>query len=153
MPASWRYINLLINFSICFTGYARKFGNVLDRKFYLRLKQFRLIVIINFLIFIVLNILNTILIFIIDQNSFFKIQLNLPGTGSAGSDPLIISLLLYIILIVSPLFAAASLFLSYREVNSFSKKELDRAEKRKSGFIGYCEFYPGVKCYLWKYLK
>ena len=39
----------------------------------------------------------------------------------------------------------------YWEVmGKFTKKELDKAEKRKNGFIG---FRSGIKCYIWKYLK
>lgn len=96
---------------------------------YLKIKYFRLIVIINFSVFIALNILNSILILTLDPNPLFSIQLNLPGTGSAGSDPLVISSINYLIFIISPLFAGISLFLNYREVNDFSRKDLDKILK------------------------
>ncbi|MFX1278666.1 MAG: hypothetical protein ACFFA3_04565 [Promethearchaeota archaeon] len=94
---------------------------------YLKIKNFRLIVIINFVIFISLNVLNSIPIFSFDPK--VGIQLNLPGTGSAGSEPLVIGFLLYIILIVSPLIAVISLFLNYRDINSFSSNDLKKTLK------------------------
>ena len=32
----------------------------------------------------------------------------------------------------------------------FNKEQLDNAENRKDGFIGY---WDGVHCYLWKFIK
>jgi len=96
---------------------------------YLKIKHFRLIVLVNFSIFIVLNILNFILILTLGQNPLFKVNLNLPGTGSAGSDPLAISSIIYLIFIISPLFACISLILNYREVNDFSRKDLEQILK------------------------
>jgi hypothetical protein len=58
------------------------------------------------------------------------VQLNLPGTGSAGSDPLVISFLFYLIFIISPLIAGTSLLLIFREVNHFSKEELEKVLKQ-----------------------
>ena len=88
-----------------------------------------MILIINFLVFIILNILNSVLVFTLDQNPLFGVQLNLPGTGSGGSDPLVVSFLLYLIFIISPLVASFSLFFNYRDVNSFSKNELEKVLK------------------------
>lgn len=96
---------------------------------YLKIKQFRVILIINFLIFLVLNIINSILILTLDQDLLLGVQLNLPGTGSGGSDPLVVSSLLYIIFIISPLIAGISLLFNYRDVNLFSKKDLDEVLK------------------------
>jgi hypothetical protein len=93
---------------------------------FLKLKNFRLIALINLFIFIALNILNSILIITSNQDSLFRIQLNLPGTGSGGSDPITISSLIYFILLISPIFAVISLILAYRDVSNFSKEELDK---------------------------
>ena len=92
---------------------------------YLKIKYFRLIVIINFLIFISLNIVNSI----ISLDPIFDFYLNLPGTGSAGSEPLVASFLLYIILIVSPFIASISLFLNYRNINNFNIDDLEKVLK------------------------
>ncbi|MBY8989844.1 MAG: hypothetical protein KGD58_03740 [Candidatus Lokiarchaeota archaeon] len=96
---------------------------------YLKIKHFKLILITNLLIFLVLNIVNSILILTLDQDPLLGVQLNLPGTGSAGSDPLVVSFLLYLIFIISPATAGISLFFNNREVNLFNKKDLDNVLK------------------------
>ena len=96
---------------------------------YLKIKHFKLILITNLLIFLVLNIVNSILILTLDQDPLLGVQLNLPGTGSAGSDPLVVSFLLYLIFIISPVIAGISLFFNNREVNLFNKKDLDKVLK------------------------
>lgn len=93
---------------------------------FLKIKNFKLIVLTNLILFITLNSLNTILIFTLKQDSPFIIELNLPGTGSAGSDPMIIFSLTYLILLFSPLFAIFSLILTYRDVSNFTIKQLDK---------------------------
>ena len=97
-----------------------------SRVSFLRIKNFRLIALINLSIFIALNLINSILIITSNQDSLFRIQLNLPGTGSGGSDPMTISSLIYFILLISPLFATISLILTYRDVNDFSREKLDK---------------------------
>lgn len=128
----WIFVDLWKHSKIetIFDGLNHKENKALDSILsYLNIKHFRLIVIINFSIFIVLNILNFILILTLNQIPFLKIQLNLPGTGSAGSDPLAISSIIYLIFIISPLFAGISLVLNYREVNNFSRKDLEKILK------------------------
>jgi len=93
---------------------------------FLKIKNFRLIALINLSVFIALNILNSILSITPNQDPLFRIQLNLPGTGSGGSDPMTTSSLIYFILLISPLFAVISLILTYRDVNNFNKEELDK---------------------------
>lgn len=93
---------------------------------FLKIKNFRLIALINLSVFIALNILNSILTITSNQDPLFRIQLNLPGTGSGGSYPMTTSSLIYFILLISPLFAVISLILTYRDVNNFSKEELDK---------------------------
>ncbi len=93
---------------------------------FLKIKNFRLIALINLFVFIALNILNSILIITSNQDPLFRIQLNLPGTGSGGSDPMTTSSLIYFILLISPLFAVISLILTYRDVNDFSREKLDK---------------------------
>jgi len=93
---------------------------------FLKLKNFRIIALINLFVFIALNLLNSILIITSNQNSLFRIQLNLPGTGSGGSDPMKISSFIYFILFISPLSAVISLIITYRDVNNFSREKLDK---------------------------
>lgn len=129
----WIFIDLWEHsrIKIIFNGIINKETTNLDSILsYLKIKHFRLIVIINFSIFIILNILNSILILTLDQNPLFTVQLNLPGTGSAGSDPLAISFIFYLIFIISPLFSVISLILNYRKVNDFNSKDLEKILKQ-----------------------
>ncbi|MFX1425123.1 MAG: hypothetical protein ACFFBE_01625 [Promethearchaeota archaeon] len=96
---------------------------------YLKIKNFKLILLINFLLFIFFNIINSVVVFTLDKNPFLGVQLNLPGTGSGGSDPIVISFILYFIFIISPLVASISLFVNYRDVNSFNRNDLEKVLK------------------------
>jgi hypothetical protein len=93
---------------------------------FLKIKNFKLIVLTNLILFVILNILNSILIFTLEQDSPLIFQLNLPGTGSSGSDPMNISSLTYFILLFSPLFSAISLILTYRDVSNVNIEELNK---------------------------
>jgi hypothetical protein len=90
---------------------------------YLKIKHFKLILVINLSIFLMINIINFFLVLTLDQD--LGVQLNLPGTGSAGSDPLIVSFFLYLILIISPLIAAISLLFNYKNINHFNEEDFD----------------------------
>ena len=57
------------------------------------------------------------------------LPLNLPGTGSMGSEPIKITALFHIVLILSPLLTIVSLILNYREVNKISRENLDKIIK------------------------
>ncbi|MFX1530177.1 MAG: hypothetical protein ACFFBC_03605 [Promethearchaeota archaeon] len=93
---------------------------------FLKVKNFKLIVLTNLILFVILNILNSLLILVLKDDSPFIFQLNLPGTGSAGSDPMNISFLTYFILLISPLSAIISLILTYRDVSNFSIEDLNK---------------------------
>ncbi|MFW9873783.1 MAG: hypothetical protein ACFFG0_11815 [Candidatus Thorarchaeota archaeon] len=93
---------------------------------FLKTKNFRLIALINLFVFFALNIVNSVLIITSNQDHFLGIQLNLPGTGSGGSDPMTISSFVYFILFLSPLFAVLSLILAYRDVADFNIEDLDK---------------------------
>jgi hypothetical protein len=91
---------------------------------FLKLKDFRLISLINVIIFLSLNMVNLIFIFLIYQIPSIGVQLNLPGP-----DPITVSPVFYVFLIVSPTFAGVSLFLSYREINNFGRDQLNEVIK------------------------
>ncbi len=119
----WKYSKVEIILSRITKENPKTYDSIVS---FLKIKNFRLIALINLFVFITLNILNSILIITSNQDPLFRIQLNLPGTGSGGSDPMTTSSLIYFILLISPLFAVISLILTYRDVNNFSKEELDK---------------------------
>jgi len=96
---------------------------------FLSVKTFRIISIVNFLGFIVLNIVNLLFTILILNNPSLGIPLILPGTGNMGSEPLKISALFHVLLIISPLLTTVSLILNYREVNKFNRENLDKIIK------------------------
>ncbi len=116
-------------------------GNVISS---LNIQNVRIISITNFLGFIILNIINTILTLFIFFNPSLGIPLILPGTGSLGSEPIKISLIFYILLIISPLLTAISLFLNYRDINKFQKEKLDKIIK---------SFPPNIQIQIMENLK
>jgi hypothetical protein len=122
----WKYSRVEINLNEINKENPKTYNSIVS---YLRLKNFKLIAIINFFIFIALNILNFILIISLNQNTIFIIHLNLPGTGSGGSDPMTNSTLIYFILLISPLFAVISLIFTYRDVSNFNKDRLEQILK------------------------
>ncbi len=122
----WKYSKVEIILSRINKDDPKSYDSIVS---FLKIKNFRLIALINLFVFVALNILNSILILTSSQDSIFRIQLNLPGTGSGGSDPMTISSLIYVILLISPLSAVISLILTYRDVNNFSKEELDNILK------------------------
>ncbi|MHA2035354.1 MAG: hypothetical protein ACW972_00495 [Promethearchaeota archaeon] len=99
-----------------------KKGNVLSS---LNIQRVRIISIINFLGFIILNIINILIAILIFINPSIGIQVNLPGTGIMGSEPLKISLTFYFSLFISPLLTAVSLYLNYRDINKFQPEKLE----------------------------
>jgi hypothetical protein len=122
----WKYSKVEIILSRINKDNPKTYDSIVS---FLKIKNFRLIALINLFVFVALNILNSILILTSNQDSIFRIQLNLPGTGSGGSDPMTISSFIYFILLISPLSAVISLILTYRDVNNFSKEELDNILK------------------------
>ncbi len=92
---------------------------------FLSVKNFRIISIINFLWFIVLNIMNSIFTILILNNLSLGIPLSLPGTGSMGSETLKVSALFHILLIITPFLTVTSLILNYRDINKFNRDNLD----------------------------
>ena len=96
---------------------------------FLNVKNFKLISILNFSGFLVLNIINTVFTILILFNPSLGIPINLPGSGSMGSEPLRISALFHILLLISPLLTVSSLVLNYRQVNRFNRENLDKIIK------------------------
>ena len=102
--------------------FSRNLNNVIA---FLNLKYFRLISIINFLVFIILNIINITSLVLINNYPELGLQLSLPGSSNAGSEPLVVSYFLFGLLIILPIFAISIFVLNYQEINYFNQKKLN----------------------------
>ena len=86
---------------------------------FLKLKNFRIVSISTFLVFIILNILNVIILLFINYNSI-GIQLILPG-----SQTITLSYFFYGFLIISPTLTILLLIWNYKAINNFSREKLN----------------------------
>ncbi|MFX1553096.1 MAG: hypothetical protein ACFFBV_04150 [Promethearchaeota archaeon] len=87
---------------------------------FLKLKNFRIISISTFLVFIALNILNVIFLLLVNHNSI-GIQLILPG-----SQILFLSYIFYCFLIISPTLTITILIWNYKTINNFNREKLNK---------------------------
>ena len=93
---------------------------------FLKVKSFKIISIINLLVFIILNLLNIIFALLIINNTMLGIEYSLPGTGFENSEPLKLSLMVYVIIFVSPLISIVFLIINYRDINNFNREKLNK---------------------------
>ena len=92
---------------------------------YLKIRIVKFISLINILNLLILNIINLLSITLIQNNLIPGIDYYLPGTGSEGSEPITISFITYIILIVSPTLSAIFLVFTYRNINYINPDKLN----------------------------
>lgn len=93
---------------------------------FLKMKSFKIISIINLLVFIILNALNILLAFLTLDEVMPGFEYNLPGTGFENSDPIKLSFFIYATIIAPPLISIAFLILNYRDINNFNREKLDK---------------------------
>ncbi|MFX1478505.1 MAG: hypothetical protein ACFFCI_10295, partial [Promethearchaeota archaeon] len=79
------------------------------------------------LVFVILNLANALFSVFLTNNSILGVQLRLPGTGSEGSLPIVVSPFIYVLFIISPALATWSLIFNYRGIHKFSKDQLQKA--------------------------
>ena len=96
---------------------------------YLKIRIVKFISLINILNLLILNIINLLSITLIQNNLIPGIDYYLPGTGSEGSEPITISFITYIILIVSPTLSAIFLVFTYRNINYINPDKLNEILK------------------------
>ena len=96
---------------------------------YLKIRIVKFISLINILNLLILNIINLLSITLIQDNLIPGIDYYLPGTGSEGSEPITISFITYIILIVSPTLSAILLVFTYRNINYINTDRLNEIIK------------------------
>ncbi len=95
---------------------------------HLKLKSFKIVSIVNLSTFIFLNILNISFTLFID-NTFSRFSYYLPGTGIEGSLPLNISVISFLIVIISPLIASFLLIFIYKDLNNINHANLENLLK------------------------
>ena len=76
--------------------------------------------IFNLAIFIILNVINVVVAFLINFNLISSISYYLPGTGIEGSLPFEISILLLFFMIISPFLTVIFLFLIHHYIQDFN---------------------------------
>jgi len=96
---------------------------------HLKLKSFKIISIINLSTFIFLNILNIGFTLFID-NTFLRFSYYLPGTGIEGSQPLNISIIPFLIVIISPLVVSFLLIIIYKDLNNINHIDFENFLKK-----------------------
>ena len=95
---------------------------------HLKLKSFKIVSIVNLSTFIFLNVLNISFTLFID-NTFSRFSYYLPGTGIEGSLPLNISVISFLIVIISPLIASFLLIFIYKDLNNIDHANLENLMK------------------------
>ncbi|MFW9864655.1 MAG: hypothetical protein ACFFEN_01025 [Candidatus Thorarchaeota archaeon] len=128
----WRYVKIEILPKELYNSANQDLDNNYQSKLLnitsaLRTRNFKIIALSNFLVFVILNLVNALFSVFLTNNSVLGVQLRLPGTGSEGSLPIMVSPFIYILFIVSPVLATCSIIFNYRGIHKFSKEQLQRA--------------------------
>jgi hypothetical protein len=96
---------------------------------HLKLKRFKIVSIVNLSTFIFLNILNIIFILFID-NTFSRFSYYLPGTGVEGLILLNISVISFLIVVISPIVASFLLIFIYKDLNNINHTDFENLLKK-----------------------
>jgi len=89
----------------------------------LSIKTFKKVSIINTCIFILVNLINIAIEFLLKSNIIVGISYYLPGTGIEGSNPVILSIFIFFSMIISPACSIISIKLLYRDILNFNEEE------------------------------
>ena len=114
----WKYAKITIKISSNIEGDS---VIVINR---LNLKNFKLFYLVNLGTFILLNILNLLIVLSTEINGFLGIMYILPGTGIESSLPLKISVISFLIIVISPLIAILLFYLIYKKISYINQSEL-----------------------------
>ncbi|MHA2430026.1 MAG: hypothetical protein ACXACC_03220 [Promethearchaeota archaeon] len=94
---------------------------------FLKFEKFKRISILNLIVFLAANVLNTLFALAIQYNIISGIPFLLPGTGIESSEPLQITLISLFMIVISPLLTSLFLLLIYKDINNFSLENLNVA--------------------------
>ncbi len=118
----WKYIGIKIitdmNVDKNDLQISGDFRNIIS---FIKLKNFKLISLTTFVVFICLNIINLIISLLLNNNPNFGMKIYLPGLQL-----IIIPYFYYVVLIIPPVLSILLLILNYRTINNFSREKLDR---------------------------
>ncbi len=114
----WKYAKITIKIS----GNIEGDSAILIHR--LNLKKFKLFYLVNLGTFILLNILNLLIVTSTEINGFLGILYILPGTGIESSLPLKISVISFLIIVISPLIAILLLYFVYKMISNINPSEL-----------------------------
>ncbi len=95
----------------------------------LKIKTYKKISIINFAVFLSINIINVVFAVLLHYELFtgIEFQYNLPGTGMEDSEPILLSLIIYGMLITPPALTTCFLTVIYRDIKDLSEGKLNKA--------------------------
>lgn len=93
---------------------------------FLKMKSFKIISIINLLVFIILNAMNILFAFLTFDKIMPGFEYTLPGTGFENSEPITLSFIIYAIITTPPLISIAFLSINYKDINNFSSEKLNK---------------------------
>jgi hypothetical protein len=88
---------------------------------FLNLETYRNIFILNFILFLTVNILNILFSVLISMGSMSGVSIKLPGTGISNLGEITVSPFLYILWILPPLVTVLSLKIIYNDINKLNK--------------------------------
>jgi len=94
---------------------------------FLKFEKFKRISIVNLIVFLVANVLNILFALAIQYNAISGIPFLLPGTGIESSEPLQITLISLLIIVISPVLTSFFLLIIYKDINNFSLENLNAA--------------------------
>jgi hypothetical protein len=91
----------------------------------LKMKNFKIFYFINLLVFITLNLLNIIFVYLTYNKTMLGIQYNLPGTGIENSNPIMLSYFIYCVFALPPSIATIFFIENFKIINTIDQKKLD----------------------------
>jgi len=123
----WKYSKIEIKIENFDTKNSREDHDNLDNVIsFLKMKSFKIISIINLLVFIFLNAMNILFAFLTFDKIMPGFEYTLPGTGFENSEPITLSFIIYAIITTPPLISIAFLSINYRDINNFSSEKLNK---------------------------
>jgi len=133
----WIFLDLWKNsrIEILLQGTGINYSMLNDKRFtenldgiisFLKIKNYKKISMLNFIIFIILNLLNIALAFLTINNFFVGSEYYLPGTGIEDSKPINLPSIIYVILFIPPIITIIFLKIIYKDINDYSKEKLNK---------------------------
>ncbi|HEY0089976.1 MAG TPA: hypothetical protein VGB37_14090 [Candidatus Lokiarchaeia archaeon] len=122
----WRYSRIELIFQNInldeIQRYSGNFDNILS---FLKVKNFKIISLVNFIAFISLNALSILFSLLIFYDIMPGFKYNLPGTVSENSEPITLSVLVYFILTIPPSISIFFLILIYKNILDIDKNKFN----------------------------